>query len=1385
MRLLLLAALLAVQRPAAPPLQTGTVTGRLLNPDGSAAQKIRVSAMSIPESPNSANDSSALITLTETDNTGRYRLTDVPAGRYYIVAGFVDSPTYYPRGTLPTAAAPVNVTANGTVTLNDFRIEKPSTGLTVSGRLINESNQFGSGVVQVVLSGGPSGAYTNQNVPLKLDGSFEFLRVRPGNYNLTVSPYPFPLSRTVVVGEADVTGLEVLLPWTTEVSGRVIVDGGGPVPTFNVSFTGGNRQATAYQSNQAFRATLAEGFYGVYISNIPAGFYVKSIGSGTVDLLSEPYRVVKPATPTEIVVTLGVSTPSPWVRLSGHLTGAKPNTVTTLTLNGPIGNLETQVGPDGSFELPRVLPGTYSAYVRSNTATAASAVSIVVPNRDLAGIELALPAVKEISGRIAVEDGGPFPRFALILSEVPSIAKATPNPGGSTPTLAQLLVTTNGAVNGIRPLQTTIGIAVQQDGSFKASLPEGSYQIAANITGNGSAPPPYSLKAFTYGARNVLKDPIVVSTTEDAELGLTFAPVSSGSWVKVSGKVTGLTGSQTPPTVTLNNPSFYFSVSTPLRPDGSFEFPKVYPGSYQARLLAANVGGLPAVEVSVGTRDVTGVDFAVPRQKEITGRIVMEGRGALPQFNIPLINVATNATGLPVTQMALNINPQSNGTFKVTLPEGERQLGRPNGIPTAYTLKSITYGTTNLASSPFKISATDTAELVVTISTTDNPPVKVAGKVTGLDPSAFVRGPINVSLNAPSFASTLQAVVSADGSFEFPAVFPGSYTARLTGNIPNINLSTTSVNVANADITNVQIALPRQKEIAGRITMEGRGPMPQFSMQVTGTSSGSINFTTFVTINPQPDGTFRITLPEGERRLGLPNGLPPGYTLKSMVYGSSDLMSVPMKISAADTDELRIAVSSRTDPPVKIGGKVTGLEPESFSRGPVYVYLNAPGYAGTMQTIVSTNGAFAFNEVFPGTYGARVAGPGVVSAPVVSVVVSNKDIQNLEITVPTQKEIRGRIVVEGPGPLPRVAFRPLGNAAPIGLIQGNPATYINLINAQPDGTFRITLPEGEHPLGEPIGLPPGYTLKSATYGTVDLLRNPLKVTKTDTAQLLLTFSVANAPPVSFSGRVEGVAPAVLTQGAVRVVLTTSTYLVSPSVAVRPDGSFEFPSIFPGNYIAAARVPGLATGGTPVPIVVRDAAVKDVVLVVPRERPVTARIVVEGGGPLFRVPLSLGTPGAGGNVISVAPQSDGTSRISLPEGERSIGALQLPPGYALKSLSYGSTDLRQAPLKINMTDPAEELRVTLEKTVPTPWVNVSGRVVGLPPETRNIRVSLTGTFSLPQESPLNTDGTFSFSQVLQGASTIRLAGNIEGPLPNPVSISVGATDVTDVEIVVSR
>src|SRR4030095_12028435 len=121
------------------------------------------------------------------------------------------------------------------------------------------------------------------------------------------------------------------------------------------------------------------------------------------------------------------------------------------------------------------------------------------------------------------------------------------------------------------------------------------------------------------------------------------------------------------------------------------------------------------------------------------------------------------------------------------------------------------------------------------------------------------------------------------------------------------------------------------------------------------------------------------------------------------------------------------------------------------------------------------------------------------------------------------------------------------------------------------------------PFGE-VGLPPGYALKSAMYGTADLRREPLKIAKTDTGELVFTVSAPELKPVAVSGKVEGLEPAVLTQGIARVIMTSPTYAENLSTTVRPDGSFEFLSVFPGNYGAQVSSPTMIAGATnPLPV----------------------------------------------------------------------------------------------------------------------------------------------------------------------------------------------------------
>src|SRR5262249_59317015 len=106
-------------------------------------------------------------------------VAEVSQGGYLIMAGVVETPTYYPGTRTLSSAKPIEITAGKTVSGIDFRIERVSTGLTVSGRVRREAAPFsGSPGEQITMRAGDQSFLT---ASVKLDGSFEFQKVRPDN----------------------------------------------------------------------------------------------------------------------------------------------------------------------------------------------------------------------------------------------------------------------------------------------------------------------------------------------------------------------------------------------------------------------------------------------------------------------------------------------------------------------------------------------------------------------------------------------------------------------------------------------------------------------------------------------------------------------------------------------------------------------------------------------------------------------------------------------------------------------------------------------------------------------------------------------------------------------------------------------------------------------------------------------------------------------------------------------------------------------------------------------------------------------------------------------------------------------------------------------------
>jgi TonB family protein len=401
----------------------------------------------------------------------------------------------------------VGLLAPGLVPLQD------RVGVTVSGRVIGPPSQNLSGTQRASLNGSSS-----QATSINADGSFTFSNVRPGTYNLTINSGILSQPISIVVDDKDITGIEAVVVTMADVTGTVVVDGGGIRPRITLSFSsfrgGTTTPSAALSSDGSFRAVLREGEYQLTWSALPSGYQLKSITAGSLDLLTNPLKITGGIPVPPIVMTLKVDSPPPWVKVSGRVIGLNrgQGAGPRLTLSGvsfPLQEVpDTAINADGSFEFLRVLPGTYTARV-TPTIPVPSTTIVVPSGKDLSGVEIIIPALKEVTGRVVVEGLSQIvPRLTFTLTPSDTLGRAFP--------LGNL---------------SSAGIA-QPDGTFKVTLPEAEHRVTLTVPG-------YSVRSLTYGSTDLLRDPLKISNGQSQELHVTLVPSSTGGSAGVVGGVLG------------------------------------------------------------------------------------------------------------------------------------------------------------------------------------------------------------------------------------------------------------------------------------------------------------------------------------------------------------------------------------------------------------------------------------------------------------------------------------------------------------------------------------------------------------------------------------------------------------------------------------------------------------------------------------------------------------------------------------------------------------------------------------------------------------------------------------------------------------------------------
>jgi hypothetical protein len=521
------------------------------------------------------------------------------------------------------------------------------------------------------------------------DGTFEIANLRPGTYQIDTPPVPPAapnMRRSITLVDADITNYELIVPMMAQLQGTVIVEGGGPVPRLQLELTSTSpprpSQPAPPRLNAAanFTTRLQLGEYRISAAGLPTGFVIRSMKAGGTDLLTSPLQVTTSEAP-QIAIVLGVTSPSPYVSLSGRVFGRarRENVVNLNIMNATSpGILEPIFYLDGTFEVPMTLPGEH----RIRTGSLPSYGS-------LNSTTLVGPA-GSTDGRLFVIDEGPSPTIAtdgsgsgvrvlgriaghtrlypgsrIRLREVtlgealstsifmdgtfefPRVpqgsysAEVLPSVPGASPTS---VVVGNSDVRDLRVIvpdtreiagrvSVPAGYTLPRTLAFSAAagepvrvilLPDGSFRTTLPekqriaVTVD-SLPPSYSVDSMTYGALNLLDAPFAFSGKAGDELRVTLRTTQRTS--RISGQVAGFPA--LPPESRMwlvDSAGVHQTQETGIAADGTFAFSAVTPGSYIARLIAR---GIPSTVGTTQVVNVTGSDAEL--------RIMLRAGAAGPQ----------------------------------------------------------------------------------------------------------------------------------------------------------------------------------------------------------------------------------------------------------------------------------------------------------------------------------------------------------------------------------------------------------------------------------------------------------------------------------------------------------------------------------------------------------------------------------------------------------------------------------------------------------------------------------------------------------------------------------------------------------------------------------
>jgi hypothetical protein len=336
----------------------GVLTGRVLDADSRAVRDAFVIA--IPATANALFLGSTAGSLPVTNESGEFRVTGLPSGKYYLLT--LPSGTWFPRGTESETAVPVLVQAGQESGGMDIHVVDVRT-VCVHGEVRGHSSIRGplTLTLQPVVRG-PA----RPTVPADFgpSGQFSVCSVQPGTYVLRAEAGSWSARIPVDVPETDLTVLPIDLQQRRAVTGRVR---GKWAPGLRVVFETDPNAPGAWERVEV--AVNVDGSF--HAENLPPVMnrivlqgtteeFLAAATQGLVDILDSGLDLTT-SRGEEVMLTVGEG-----LRIRGQLTrGTNSDGVFVVawpaeTEAALLHRYATaEVSPDGGFVLSALPPGRY------------------------------------------------------------------------------------------------------------------------------------------------------------------------------------------------------------------------------------------------------------------------------------------------------------------------------------------------------------------------------------------------------------------------------------------------------------------------------------------------------------------------------------------------------------------------------------------------------------------------------------------------------------------------------------------------------------------------------------------------------------------------------------------------------------------------------------------------------------------------------------------------------------------------------------------------------------------------------------------------------------------------------------------------------------------